>query len=283
MTSVIAAEVYNRLGIYHNQSEASKIALLAFVGNLLWILTVNITKASILTQYLRLFSSRTIRTLCYALLASLVPAALWAIFGGVFLCSPVSKLWNPGLSGECRSAQTYWLSVAGLDIGLDLLVLLLPLPFIVTLRIPPRQKTVIVALFTLGFFVCGVSIARLVCVLVAAKQGKDIESALWAIVWSSVEANVGIICASLLALKPLVAKLWPSAFEVQEIPERCMRIATVETSQARVPSSGMISIPVTPSTDVSKDGRWGLGRWSPGIEGRSRSVCDLARDPEVTL
>jgi len=270
MTAVIAAEVHEGVGVYHSQAEAIAIAKLVVVNNVLWVLIVNITKASILTQYLRIFCSTTTRTLCYTLLAALLPAASYATFGGIFLCSPTAKVWNPALSGTCHSAQIYWLSVAGLDIGLDFLVLLLPLPTILALRLPARQKAIVVLLFALGFLICVVAVGRLVSVYLAAKAGNYVESGVWAIVWSAVEANVGIMCASLLALKPLVAKLWPRLFERRSLPERCLRIAVVNTSGAKWSASPR---PYTPSTGLSKEvlavKRWSAAKiWAP-IRGHS--------------
>lgn len=272
MTTTIGISVHEGIGIYHTPREASQIARLVIAANVLWILVVNITKASLLTQYLRIFCSFRTRTLCYLLLFSLLPAATYAIFGGIFLCHPTAKLWNPKLEGTCRSAQTYWLSVAGLDISLDFLVLLLPLPSILSLRLPGRkQKIALVLVFTLGFLVCLVSVARLVTVYLTARQGKYVTSGVWAVIWSAVEANVGIICACLLALKPLAAKLLPSLFDETRLPEHCMRLTPVDTRGARwsqvrgMGASGWP--PATPSSGVSKHkdrlhGSFGVRRWS---------------------
>lgn len=264
MTATIGASVHEGIGVYHSQREASTIAQLVVAGNVLWILMVNITKASLLTQYLRIFSSPRTRALCYTLLFCLLPALLWAIFGGIFLCNPVAKLWDPDRPGTCRSAETYWLSVAGLDISLDLLILLLPLPAILALRLPPRQKLALVLVFALGFFVCAVAIARLVTVYITAHRGRIIASAVWAVVWSAVEANVGIVCASLLALKPLAAKWWPRLFDETRVPRHSTRLKPVDTSAARWSQVGFPgSVETLAGVGGEKDrARPGVKRWS---------------------
>lgn len=228
MTALIGAEVNGGTGVFAGPLEPSTIAQLVVASNVLWILMVNITKASILLQYLRIFSSRNIRMLCYLFLFILLPAASWAIFAGIFLCSPTEKLWKPQIPGHCMDARTYWLSVAGIDIGLDFLILLLPLPAISGLRLPRKQKLGLVLVFMLGFLVCLVSVVRVLTVLITANQGHYVDSGVWAIIWSAVEANVGIICASLLSLKPLVAKLFPKMMEETKPPRHSMKIAMIE-------------------------------------------------------
>ncbi|KAI6879201.1 hypothetical protein KC360_g8103 [Hortaea werneckii] len=243
MTALIAAAVAYGIGTYPNtstttttttpstiQKTLSLITILIVSTNNLWALTVSVTKASILMQYLRIFSNPRVRILCYLLLVALLPAVLWAVLGGTLLCRPVSKLWDPAVQGgRCMSAEKYWLSVAGLDIGLDVLVLVLPLPGIWGLRLPRRQKVGLVVVFLLGFFVCAVSVVRLLTVLLVSRSGDLVQSGVWNIIWSAVEANVGIVCACLLALKPLVARWWPRLVEGSEgeIPEYCMRIRRI--------------------------------------------------------
>ncbi|RMY70277.1 hypothetical protein D0863_05897 [Hortaea werneckii] len=206
------------------------ITILIITTNNLWALTVSVTKASILMQYLRIFSAPRVRIACYILLVSLLPAVCWAVLGGTLLCRPVRKLWDPQVQGgACMSAEKYWVSVAGLDIGLDGLVLVLPLPGIWGLRLPRRQKGGLVVVFLLGFFVCAVSVVRLLTVFLVARTEDLVQSGVWNIIWSAVEANVGIVCACLLALKPLVGRWWPRLVEGSEgeIPEYCMRIRRI--------------------------------------------------------
>ncbi|KAK5728461.1 hypothetical protein LTR15_001597 [Elasticomyces elasticus] len=261
MCGVIGAAVHQGVGVMHTSAlETATISKLIVANNNLWAVLVNVTKASILMQYLRIFQGARTRALCYVLLASLLPAALWAVLGGTLLCSPVAKLWYPALPGHCISAQRYWLSVAGTDIGLDLLILLLPMPAITRLHLPRKQKITMVMVFLLGFSVCIVSVARLATVLVTSAHGDFVRSGIWAIIWSVVEANVGIICACLLALKPLVERCCPALLEETMLPKNSMRLpnARLPNLQTAAPvwpsadSSATLVSPTTPSTCKSK-------------------------------
>ncbi|KAK0356747.1 hypothetical protein LTR59_000971 [Friedmanniomyces endolithicus] len=267
MLALVATAVQLGIGATHiSPMETATLTKLIIANNDLWALLVNITKASILAQYLRIFSGPRTRALCYSLLATLLPAAAWAVLGGTLLCSPAAKLWEPWVPGHCISAQRYWLSVACTDIGLDFLVLLLPLPAITALHLPRGQQFSLILVFALGFVVCGVSIARLCTVLLASEEGAYVESGIWAIIWSAVEANVGIICACLLALKPLIGRLWPGSSLVADggssegcvvVPPRySMRLPDLRTTGVPVgwPSEGGSNATtlVSPTTPTSR-------------------------------
>nr|POE87575.1 hypothetical protein CFP56_30164 [Quercus suber] len=231
MLALIALAKSQGMGVYDSGLvHTTYLAKLLVAYNDLWALTVSFTKASILMQYLRIFSGRSTRTACYTLLVLLVPMVCWAIFAGTFLCRPIRKLWYPELSGHCLHAQTYWTSVAALNITLDISVLILPLPAITSLRLPQKQKFAIVLVFLLGFMVCFISVIRLVLVVVTANASDYVQSCVWSMIWSTAEANVGITCASLLALKPLLVRLWPTLLHETDtyIPDHCMRLSTME-------------------------------------------------------
>jgi hypothetical protein len=166
MCAIIGVERKDGLGVYKGNRaiNAQHLAKLVIINNNLWAVAVNVTKASILAQYLRLFSSRSTRFVCYFLLVLLIPVLCWSVFAGTFLCTPVAKLWKPQLPGHCMNARQYWLSAAAINIGMDFTVLLLPLPAITQLRLPRKQKICLILMFLLGFFVCVVSVVRIAVV-----------------------------------------------------------------------------------------------------------------------
>lgn len=90
------------------------------------------------------------------------------------------------------------------------MVAAIPVPGIWSLQIPKRQKFALLGILTIGWFVCIVSVLRLVAL---HEFSKHLDDATYysapAAYWSAIEANLAIVCASLPALKPLVVRLVP--------------------------------------------------------------------------
>lgn len=85
-------------------------------------------------------------------------------------------------------------------------------------------------------------------------SNKSTESGIQAVTWSAVEVNIGIVCASLIALKPLLTHFWPSLLEDREIPSHCLRLPMVQstceengTFSTSTPNSSLPISPVSPS------------------------------------
>ena len=73
--------------------ESQLKALLASI--IIYSAAVSFAKTSILLQYLRIFPYKTLRVICYTMMALLVPWTIIVIFSSVFLCTPVySFIWT---------------------------------------------------------------------------------------------------------------------------------------------------------------------------------------------
>lgn len=131
-------------------AEADNVLQLVLVNNVLYSAVTNLTKSSIVVQYLRLFSGLWSRRACHVALVLLFAAAMYGIFAGVFICVPVKKFWRPDAHGHCESANTLWLASAGMNIVMDWIVWILPMPVISQLKLPRRQRIGVVAVFMLG-------------------------------------------------------------------------------------------------------------------------------------
>ncbi|OJD33400.1 uncharacterized protein BKCO1_3100092 [Diplodia corticola] len=235
MTGVVGGEVSVALKMVGHKWEeeaenVSKLALLVLCSNLLYQILINATKASFLLQYLRLFQESWAQKLCKALLVVVFGAALYGFFGGIFMCRPVARYWNPLLPGTCRDPETYWVVTSSIGIAMDFVVWLLPMPLLRRLHLPLKQKLGLTAVFALGGFVCIVSVLRLSLVQMYAAAGNAEEGGISAIIWSAIEANVGIICASLMAMKPLLGKVFPWLVDTAGPSQGNMRLPTIPES-----------------------------------------------------
>lgn len=108
----------------------------------------------------------------------------------------------------------------------DLAILALPIPVLTSMRLPTRQKTILVITFAMGIFVTIVDVIRIFYLQKAISEvptgsttnpnsrfGGE-ENFAWnaalALMWSAVEVNVGITIACVPTLKPLILKLLPA-------------------------------------------------------------------------
>ncbi|KAL8417293.1 hypothetical protein RB596_007422 [Gaeumannomyces avenae] len=87
-------------------------------------------------------------------------------------CKPIHKAWTPGVEGTCISLLPLWWGGFALNLGLDLILFIEPIPIVWSLQlIPVTKKIVIIFMLSLGLLICGIAIIR---VVEANKTGPDV-------------------------------------------------------------------------------------------------------------
>lgn len=182
------------------------------------------TKTSILILYLNIAG----KTHTFLRIASFITLAVVNIGGIVltfitaFQCRPVEAAYNLAIQHPtCISIETIYLASAPVNVATDLAIFVLPIPVLTSLSLPLREKTILVLTFLLGIFVIVVDVARIYYLQLVATSIYSLTSvtpttslqfsfnASLALLWSAVEVNVGIICACIPSLRPLVIRLMP--------------------------------------------------------------------------
>ncbi|QDS76310.1 hypothetical protein FKW77_002344 [Venturia effusa] len=190
------------------------------------------TKTSILLFYLNL--SKTEKIFRWATLATLAVVNLAGValtFLNAFQCDPVGAAFKTPNSAQdqCQYIVVLYLSSAPVNIITDLAILFLPMPILTGMRLPTKQKIILIITFGFGFFVSVVDVVRIVYLQDAAMarldnvQGSSGDDAAtssrnstdvpWysslSYMWSAVEVTVGIMCANVPGMKPLVSRFMP--------------------------------------------------------------------------
>ncbi|KAJ6110336.1 Integral membrane protein [Penicillium sp. IBT 16267x] len=166
-------------------------------------------KASILIQYFRVFPTQRMRIVCWVMITILAIYGTWAVISAFLNCIPVAKFWDDSIPGFCLSKPGLWFSNASMHIATDLVILIIPIPALIIIEVPRKQKVALMILFALGGFVCITSIVRLVSLKKISDSTDPTFDNVGAASWSAIECNTGIICACLPTLKPLISKLAP--------------------------------------------------------------------------
>ncbi|TDZ33799.1 Satratoxin biosynthesis SC1 cluster protein 4 [Colletotrichum spinosum] len=168
-------------------------------------------KFSILLQYRRIFRTEKAAKIILGLMVWLALYSAFCLGTSIFTCWPVAKYWDNAIEGGCieRSALNY--AIAGFNILNDLIILLLPVPWLRGLQVTFRAKLVLIGVFTCGAFAAIVAIVRLHSLFVHGSAPIDQQPLVGVdiAVWSGLEINIAIICASVPALKALFVKIIP--------------------------------------------------------------------------
>jgi fucose permease len=184
------------------------------------------TKSSIIIFYLRLSRNThgLLRIASWITFAVVNVAGLILTFFNIFQCIPVSEVFAP--AGTCIPLITLYLASVPVNVITDIAVLVLPIPVLTGMQLPRKQKTILIATFGLGVYVIATDIVRIYYLQQSSSGysgasqadtspllGDEVNFAWYAslsFMWSAVEVNVGIICACVPTLKPLISRILPN-------------------------------------------------------------------------
>ncbi|TVY85526.1 Satratoxin biosynthesis SC1 cluster protein [Lachnellula suecica] len=210
-----------------NQKDAQDLRKYLFTSVVFYHATLGLTKTSIIFQYLRVFYDTPIRIACWAVLTIVSFYSISAVSTSIFTCRPVAAFWDKSIEGDCfKTGGFLYFFHPSFNILTDLVLITLPLPMLSTLSLPRKQKIGLMLVFTLGGFVCVVSIVRLYSVVVSVKSNDLSFTNTSIALWSIIEANVGIICASLPTIRPLLVRYLPCTFSRRETSNLTTRTVT---------------------------------------------------------
>jgi fucose permease len=178
-------------------------------------------KSSILILYLRLSRNahKLLRVASWVTLVVVNLAGLVLTFFNVFQCVPVSQVFAP--IGTCIPLITLYLASAPVNVITDIAILILPIPVLTAMQLPRKQKIILIATFGLGIYVIATDVVRIYYLQQSSGPssphtspllGNEVDFSYHASVsfmWSAVEVNLGIVCACIPTMKPLISRIMP--------------------------------------------------------------------------
>ncbi|KAI1826517.1 hypothetical protein F4861DRAFT_87425 [Xylaria intraflava] len=169
--------------------------------------SVSFTKLSILLFYRRLFERgskwfyfslyfATFFTIGYII-------SIWSLAAAI--CRPAEYFWTQFIGGEgwCLDINSIFLSLTVLNLVADVLVLVVPIPEILALKMTTRKKIGVCAVMGLGSLVCVVSAVRIWAFYRFTVEVDVVWAQADVFLLSSVEPAFGIVSACLPSLRPL--------------------------------------------------------------------------------
>jgi fucose permease len=214
------------------------------------------TKTSILVFYLRLAKNtqKILRLASWAVLGVVNVAGTILTFMNIFQCDPINAAWDISVKPvKCIPLLTEFICSAPVNVTTDLAILALPIPVLTSMRLPLKQKTIMVLTFALGIFVTIVDVVRIYYLQQAieyvpmsstsdamAMFGQSAGfswNASFSLMWSAVEVNVGIICACVPTLKPLMIRILPAIIIDPDGTRRSSTLSSQYTSGRPKPNA----------------------------------------------
>ncbi|KAF2123897.1 hypothetical protein P153DRAFT_302951 [Dothidotthia symphoricarpi CBS 119687] len=184
---------------------------LFFMGEIFYVLALGISKISILFSFLRVFPAKDFRMQVYGVMGLSVAFTVAFFFATTFQCIPVSFAWTTwdGLhEGRCNNVHLQgWIS-AGINIALDMIVMMLPLKHLWNLNMNLKKKIMVIAMFSVGIFVIFTSSIRLYSLVHFANSKNLTWDYVEAGYWSLIEIDVSIFCGCMPAHRMVFVKAW---------------------------------------------------------------------------
>ena len=72
------------------------------------------------------------------------------IIGQLLICRPFALNWDQTIDGTCGSQPTYYFVMGIFNIVMDIIILAMPMPFLMKLKLATRKKLALVGMFAVG-------------------------------------------------------------------------------------------------------------------------------------
>ncbi|EDU44225.1 conserved hypothetical protein [Pyrenophora tritici-repentis Pt-1C-BFP] len=228
-----------------------------WIYRLSYNLALGFVKLSILFFYRTIASNRTFRRLVYATMAIVVMYTIGAVIAAILQCENPSDAWSPAnyfatfdkfdpnrRQPKCYDPVKLWAFSAAANLLSDVIILLLPLPALLSLRIPMSKRLALIGVFSVGLLAIVASSIRVWVMALwaespsnSARYGNDL------LLWGQVETNSGIISASVPFLRLL--------FRDRQVEER----GTVQKKISATPATPVELEAQTPPKVIDQ-GEW---------------------------
>jgi len=141
-----------------------------YSSQIIYVVIQETAKISMIFLYIRVFTSRWFTNACYMAIVFILLNGAAYIFALAFQCRPVSALWDPLLKGKGQCLNLASLSVSGAVCSIvdDLVILILPIPEIMKLKMSKNKKWGLVLMFSIGSL--SVSLSLLTPILLIPSQ-----------------------------------------------------------------------------------------------------------------
>ncbi|KUI53608.1 hypothetical protein VP1G_00986 [Cytospora mali] len=201
-----------------------RILRLLYIGEIIYIVVLTLTKASIVCMYLRIFwAYPPFQKACYVVLGYIILPSIVIIFLTIFSCQPIQYFWDRDLTGSCRDVTAVAFVNSGFAVSQDLVIILLPVYMLWNLNMNWKRKIFIGIMFAIGGLGLIATIIRLRTLFTFGDLSDPTWSYVPLIYWTTVELSAGIVVSCLPAVRILL--------------ERFFKVFNLSTTNSKHPSA----------------------------------------------
>ncbi|KAK5267249.1 hypothetical protein LTR99_006436 [Exophiala xenobiotica] len=216
LTSLIVWQSRNGLGLDVDELTEDQLSVIrkaTWATKLVYPLAAMSVQNAFLFQYRKLMICRWQRWIIHTMMAIVTGFAIASTVVAATECLPLRAFWhNTSPNEQCMDFIAYWMFSASFNTITALVVWVIPVPVIRTLHLPTRQKRWLMLVFLLGFLTCLAAGLRIWVLHITLERTRTNLAPYVSLVatWTSLEINIGIICACIPTCKPIVDRMFPN-------------------------------------------------------------------------
>ncbi|KAE8377979.1 hypothetical protein BDV26DRAFT_281468 [Aspergillus bertholletiae] len=125
------------------------------------------------------------------------------LLANTFQCWPPQYLWDIEAEGHCMSGQrALFMAIGSISVLENIVLLAIPIALVGRLQMVPRKRVLLTIPFVMGGMVCAFSLMRLI-EFRHYQPGHLTASSARERVWTLLEIDIAIVCASVVSVPPL--------------------------------------------------------------------------------
>ncbi|KAI3542584.1 integral membrane protein [Colletotrichum filicis] len=212
-------------GAGHHVSELQpwhieKLMKFGYASQVVYAVSLGSLKISICWMLQRIFFVRPFKTqfinqrlpgqqiAAWATMGLCIAWTLMTILIGLLICRPIAMQWNPTIpGGVCGDQITAFAAVGVVDVIVDLIIFILPIPMVLKLQVSSAHRIALIGIFGAGILTIIFGALRLASVFSVDFLDFSFTSPN-AMVWSSAEMGVALMVSSSPILRPVFDRIF---------------------------------------------------------------------------
>lgn len=100
--------------------------------------------------YINIFQTKKFKIWAQVMIGLVTAWTLSFFFSNLFTCYPITPLVEAFYGNDCIDGVSMWWASCITDFIMDFMILIMPIPMVLRLKLPPKQKIATIGLFMLG-------------------------------------------------------------------------------------------------------------------------------------